>query len=253
MINRLALATILLVTTILVSCNSADEQDALAKAQKCLDEVPQSNPPAAEDCMHHIDKYTGQQASIIKCSIKMVSGGLMENKVLRAFDALENDSITNKEAAFMAVMSLDRPNLTAGLAKAQEANVYCQESGVPGLMYLANVIVAGTGIAKIVSDLGGTLTENSTPAEIQAAMNAMLADCTGATPSASCSTNLAVVGTAVATLSTQYCATGDADEGVCKKVNDATAAAGTNATNIGQALLCYMNNKTFNPSTGLCN
>jgi hypothetical protein len=237
----------------LVSCNSADEQDALFKAQKCLDEVPTSNPSAADECLQYIEKYTSQQAQIIKCSIYMVSGGLMEPKVLAAYEALEDDSITNKELAFMAIMALDNPDLTSGLTKAQNANTYCQASGVPGLMYLANVIVAGTGIAKTISDFGTTIDENSTPAQIQAAVNAMLTDCTGATPSAQCDDNLQTIGTAVATLSVQYCASEDAEGDICEDVNSAVDAAGGNATNIGQALLCYMNNKTFNPSTQLCN
>lgn len=238
----------------LFACSSADEQDALAKAQKCLDEVTVGNYSEADACLQYVEKYTSQQASIIKCSIYMVSGGLMEDKILAAYKASKDDTITNKETAFMAMMALDQPNLTSGLTKAQSAEDECTNSGVPSLKYLANIIVAGTAIAKTIASFGTTITVNTPPATISAAVQTMLADCTGATPNTTnCNENLQVIGTAVATLSASYCASDSADDEVCDQIKQATDAAGNNATNVGQALLCYMNNKTFNPSTGLCN
>lgn len=251
MIKRILFAALMLSAGGLVSCDGAEEQDNLAKAQKCLDEVPQSDPTAANACLEFVEKYTSQQASILKCAIYTVSGGLMENRVLKGYQVLSDSTITHKEAAFMAVLSLDTPNLTAGLAKAKLANGFCLASGVPGLMYLSNIIVAGTAMNKTISEMaGGTaIGSNSSSTDIKNAVNAMLSSCTGGSPDAACDDNLVDLGTAVATLSVSYCANENADDDVCEKVNAATAAAGNNATNIGQALLCYMNNKSFNPVT----
>lgn len=117
-----------------VSCNQ--EQDDLAKAQDCLDKVDQSNPTSADACLQYVAKYDSQQAQILKCSIYMTSGGLVENKIVAAYKALKEDGQTNKHATYMAILSLDQPTAVAALPKAKAANLYCQASGVPGLMYL---------------------------------------------------------------------------------------------------------------------
>jgi len=256
MMKRTLSSAVLLSVFALLSCSSADEQDALAKAQKCLDEVPQSAPATASECLSYIDKYDSQQAKILKCSIYMTSGGLMENKILKAYQVSKDDTITKKEIAYLSILALDEANYTEGLTKANTGNTFCQESGVAGLKYLGAIIVNGTTIAKSIAAFGTTIDENSTPTQINNAVNTMINDCTGATPTAAnCPSDaeLANMGTAVATLATGYCANEDADEDVCEDVNEALAAAGSNSTYIGQALLCYMNNKTFNSSTGDCN
>lgn len=240
----------------LSGCKSQDEADAIAKAQKCLDEV--SVYSEADSCLSYVEEYTSQQAQILKCAILHTSGGLMETKIIKGYNALKDSTITNKEAAFMAVLSLDKPDLTTGLTKAKKADAYCQETGVPGLKYLSSVIVAGTALAATTAAITGgtTINENSSATDINNAITNLMNQCavvSPATPDASCDDNLATIGTAVAALSSSYCANESADSEVCNDINDAVAAAGNNATNIGQAVLCYMKNKTYNAGTGLCN
>jgi outer membrane murein-binding lipoprotein Lpp len=248
----IVLSAVVSLSVALAGCKSTDEPDAIAKAQKCLDEA--SVYSDADACLSYVEDYTSQQAQILKCSILHTSGGLMEDKIIKGYNALKDDSITNKEAAFMAVLSLDKPNLTSGLTKAQRADAFCQETGVPGLKYLSSVIVAGTAMNATIESVTGTgIDVNTSPAAMQTALTTMLNDCGGATPSSTCDDNLITLGTAAASLSASYCANSNADSDVCKDINDAVAAAGNNATNIGQAVLCYMKNKTYNAGIGLCN
>lgn len=243
-------ALLALTATVGVSCTKNSESDDLAKAQKCLDEVPQSNPAAADGCLQYVSKHDSQQANILKCSIYMTSGGLVENKVVKAYTALKDSTQTNKEAAFMTVLSLDFPNVTEGYTKAVKADGFCQASGVSGLKYISGVIVAGTYMNKIV---GGVNVDD--PASIQASVQAMLDKCAPTPPTvidASCTTDIATLGATVVTLADSYCDNSSADQSVCSQVNSAVAAAGGNTSNVGLALFCYLNKKTFNSTTQQC-
>jgi len=246
----------------LVSCEQAQESDDIAQAQNCLDNVPASNPAAAEACYHYVSKYSSQQANILKCSILMTAGGLIEDKLVKGYEALKDSTIpeANRPAAYMAVLSLDIPNASGGYDKAVAADPFCQATGVPGLKFISGIVLAGSAIAKTLANIPGGVEINTiidNPTAINNAINTLLdsnpGGCTSATPDASCDENLAALGTAVANLSVSYCANEKADADVCDEINEAVAAAGNNATNIGQALLCYLDNKTFNSTTGLCN
>lgn len=242
----------------LVSCEQAQESDDLAQAQKCLDEVPSSNPAAASNCLHYVEKYSSQQANILKCSIYMTSGGLIETKIIKAYEALKDSSIpeANRSTAYMAVLSLDVPNAAGGYNKALAADPYCQATGVPGLKFLSGVIVAGSWMAKTMAALPGgveisTIIDN--PAAISSAVNDLLSTTTGcnaAVPDPACNQGLAELGTAVANLSVSYCSNEKADAAVCEEINKAKDAAGNNATDIGQALLCFLKDKGF--ANGAC-
>jgi hypothetical protein len=242
-------ATAIACSAAIVSCKKS-ESDDLAAAQKCLDEVPQDNPEAADGCLHYVEKYDSQQASILKCSIYMTSGGLVENKVVKAYTALKDTAQTNKEAAFMAVLALDRPNVNAGYDKAIAADRFCQASGVSGLKYISGVIVAGTYMNKVI---GGVNVDD--PAAIASAVQIMLDKCAPTPPTAidpSCTTDIATLGTTVVTLADSYCDGDNANEGVCTQVNAAVAASGGNTSDVGLALFCYLNKKTFNSTTHEC-
>ncbi|MGE4130866.1 MAG: hypothetical protein AB7F86_04475 [Bdellovibrionales bacterium] len=239
----------------LAGCNDNSESDDLAKAQACLDEIVEPNYSGADACLTYVEKYSSQQANILKCSIYMTSGGLMETKIVKAYSTLKDSTITdsNRKMAFMAILSLDQPNLTSGLTKAENANTYCQATDIPGLQYLSGVILAGTGLNKTIETVAGTtLSGSSSLTDINNAVTTMLGDCGSTSPSANCDANLSTVGTAVATLSTTYCATDGADGEICDQVKDAVSAAGSNATNLGQAMVCYLNGKTYNAATGGC-
>lgn len=234
----------------LSACSQSKESDDLAKAQQCLDEVPQSNPENAESCLQYVSKYDSQQANILKCSIHMTTGGLVENKVLKAYNALKDSTQTNKEAAFMAVLSLDKPNINDGYTRAVTADAYCQASGVSGLKYISGVIVAGSYMNKII---GGVDITN--PSAIETQVQTMLNKCAPTPPTAidpSCETDIAQLGTTVVTLSDAYCKKADADQSVCTQINGAVASAGGDTTDVGRALFCYLNKKTYNATTNEC-
>ncbi len=235
-------------------CVEKDETNNLAKAQECLDNVSQSNPTEATECLSYIEDYDSQQANILKCGIYMTSGGLIENKIVKAYEVMENSTVTNKEAAYMSILSLDKSTVTEGYTKALLADKFCQLTEVKGLMYLSGVIVAGTYLNKTIQTITGNAIDINDPSSINTAVNTMLAACTASPPTdAACTSDLATVGTVISSLASSYCASNSADKDVCSDINSAVDAAGGSSTNVGQALLCYMNNKTFNSSTGYCN
>jgi hypothetical protein len=232
-------------------CNEHEDDD-LYKAQACLDGVSESHPEEADDCMAYVEKYTSQQANILKCSILITSGGLMENKITKAYVVLKDSSQSNKAMSFMSVLSLNVPNITKGYEKAVEANGYCEDSGVSGLKYLSNIIVAGTYFAKTMSTLGITGVDSGNAAAVNTAAEALLADCASATPSAACTSDPATVGNAVISISTSYCAAPGANKEVCDQIADTMDQTNGDPTAVGKALFCVLAKKTYNPSTGLC-
>lgn len=235
----------------LVSCNQ-DEQDDLAKAQQCLDDVPQTNPEAASDCFHYVDKHDSQQAKILKCSILMTSGGMIESKVVAAYNALKNQGNNNREAAFMSVLALNKPDVTSGYAKAQQADVFCQATGVPGLRYISGLVVAGSFMANAINSYASG-TDFNDPAALASAATTLLGHCTATPRDVECPTDLSVIGQTATTLADSYCASAKPDDEVCSNISVAVEQAGGDPAKAGAALFCYLNNKTFNPATGDCN
>ena len=228
------------------SCAKNAEKDDLASAQACLDAVPVGQPSKADACLPMVKDYSSQQAMILKCSIIMTSGGLMENKVVKAYNALNDATQTNKTTAFMAALALDNPDINAGYTKAVQADAFCQATGVTGLQYISGVIVSGTFMNKAVGGIDVT-----NPAAAQTALNTLIANCV-TTPIASCTTDIPAMGASVTTLAGSYCSGSNPDQSVCAQVNSAVTAAGSDPTNVGKAMLCYLNKKTFSLSDGLC-
>jgi hypothetical protein len=244
--SKVVLAALILTT---LSCSKNEEPNDLAKAQACLDAVPGNDPGKASDCFTYVEKYSSQQASILKCAILMTSGGLIEKKVVNAYNALKDDSQTNKAASFMAVLSLDVPDVNTAYGTAKKADVYCQESGVPGLRYISGLIVAGTAMAQMI----GTPIDTTNPAAINTAITNLVNHCGGATTlPADCQANIATIGASATVLAGTYCATPEADNSVCSQVNAAVASAGGSDAVVGQALFCYLNHLTYNATTQKC-
>lgn len=236
---------------VLTSCN-AKEQDDLAKAQACLDKVDQNNPSSADECLQYVEQYDSQQASILKCGIYMTSGGLVENKIVKAYAALKKDGQANKTAVYMSYLALDQPDVDTAYTKATTGNLYCQQSGVPGLQYLGSMIVAGTAFNVAIKGLTGSGLNPNDPDGSAAAVKNLLDTCTGPTPPASCTQNIAAVGQAATSLSTQYCANSNADQDVCASINGATQSADGDPAKVGQAMFCYLKNLGYDPATNAC-
>jgi hypothetical protein len=231
---------------VLASCKSQDEVNDLAKAQECLDKVNQTRPEEADSCLEYVEKYTSQQANILKCSIHMTSGGLVENKMVQAYKALEDDTITDKTMAFMTVLALDNPTTTAGYEKAVKAYEYCQLSGVPGLAYISSMILAGTQMGRALDTMGlWTGIDINDPATIESAVNQLVAACTDSTNInyGDCfppDTDEATLGTAVIALSQAYCSDAPDDDEVCVQINSTVANAGSDPTEVAHALFCLL-------------
>jgi hypothetical protein len=247
-IHLIAVATLSLS---LLSCNQ-DEMDDLAKAQKCLDEVPQTAPRTATKCLAYVAKHTSQQANILKCSIYMTSGGLTENKMVAAYKAVDNDANNNREAAFMSLLALDEPSVTEGYPIALEADKYCQLTGVAGLQYISGVIKIGSFMAKTMAAYS-TVNFND-PAAVTTAVNDLITKCNQTpTRDPSCPTDLSDIGSSASALAVGYCSADASDSEVCENINAAVAASNGNPSAVGDAMMCYLGNKTYNLTTGKCN
>lgn len=242
----------------LASCTSNKEDDDLAKAQSCLNQVSQAHPEEADDCLQYVDKYDSQKADILKCSIHMTSGGLVENKIVKAAQALQSSSgLSNKDSVYMSVLCLDNSDVNVGYTKALLADKYCQSSGVPGLQYISSIIVAGSLMAKTMDALHVLPSDLTDTSAMQTAATQLLSACTSNPPDASCTANISVLGEAAAKLAEGYCSTSKASTDVCSNVDKAMAAAGGDSSKVGQAVYCFMNHQTFdlslNSGAGGCN
>ena len=242
------LAVLTLVIT-LTGCKQ-DEMDDLAKAQDCLDKVPQTDPTKASACMAYVQKYTSQQANILKCSILMTSGGLVETKIVSAYNAVQNQSNTTREAAFMGILALDKPNVTEGYNTAAQADTYCQLTGVPGLQYISGIVKIGSFMAKTMAAY--STIDFTDPAAVQTAVNDLITKCNADPRDASCPTDLSSMGSSAAVLADGYCSTDNADSQVCENINAAVDASSGNPNAVGDALMCYLGNKKHNVATAKC-
>jgi hypothetical protein len=240
-----------LALTLSIAGCAQKESDDLAKAQDCLDKVPQSNPSAATACLQYVAKYTSQQANILKCSIYMTSGGLVESKIVKAYNAVEDDSNSNREATFMSVLALDTPNVNDGYNTAVTADTYCQKTGVPGLQYLSGVVKIGSFMAKTIASYS-TVDFSDTDA-VKTAVTDLINKCNTDPRPAECASDLADMGSSVSVLADGYCSSDNADSEVCENITAAMDSSGGNPSEIGDALMCYLGNKTYNNTTKKCN
>jgi len=249
--QRILLSSILCVGLFsALSCSKGSESNDLAKAQKCLDDVPNGDYDGAKNCLSLVKDYTSQQAEILRCSILLASGGLMEDKIVKAANTFKNDSSqTNKTAAYMAALALTYPTPSDGYDTAVNADQYCQATNIKGYQYLSGLVVAGSFMNKIAG--GATGIDITDPNAAQNAINTLIADCV-TTPTATCTDNIGALGGAAENLANSYCNQSNADPNVCNQVNGAITSSGGSQEAAGQALLCYLNNKTYSASDGQC-
>jgi hypothetical protein len=236
-----------------VGCSKGGESDDLSVAQKCLNDVPDSDPSQAGSCMSSISKYDDPQANILKCAITVTYGGLTETRLAQAYTLLSDTSQTNQTATFMAAMSLTNPDLTTGYALAKQANQYCLASGETGLIYLSDLVVTGTYMNLTIESLTGSGIDLSDPSGTNSAVSSFLTTCGGASPPASCTQDLSTVGSTATNLVSTYCGTSGADQTVCGQASSAVQDGAGNPAATGQALFCTLQNKTYNSTTNACN
>lgn len=238
----LILTTVFTLVAFISGCNS-DESDNIAKAQECLNAVPQSNPASASKCLQFVEQYDSQQANILKCSIHLTSGGLMEDKVIAAYNALKTTSFSSPNATFLTVMALDVPDNDEGLIKAQKANEFCLKTGVSSIKTVASYILVGSTINALLPD-----NTDPTTGPGQAALAAELNTC--ATTPATPGCDPASIGAAAETIATSYCTTSSADEAICADIDAAIAGSNGSDEEIGEAVYCYLNGGTY--AAGVC-
>lgn len=237
----------------LVACKS-DEADDLARAQDCLDHVSPNNPTDAGKCLQYVKDYNSQQANIIRCSIYMTAGGLVESKVVSAYNFLKSTSgltANNNSALFYSVLALDKPNKADGLKNAQLGDVYCQKTGISSLITISSYIVVGSTLSNLLgeTDPNNPNIADPTTTEGQTELNNQIQSCASDPWQTKCSPS--VVGPAVVAIADSYCATDAADAKICDEIQGAVAG-GSTPTEVGNAVYCYLNNQKYNPTTALC-
>ena len=237
----------------LTACEkSGGENEDLASAQSCLDQVPQNNPASAAACLPLVEGYDSAAANALKCSIYMTSGGLIESKIVNAYNALKNGGDANKEATFMALLSLDVPDVTSAYRTAVTGNQFCKVSTSKGLVFVGATIVAGTYLAKVIKESTGSAINMNDPAGVAAAVQTMLATCSSASPDPACSTDVTTLGATTVALADAYCGNSSADQAVCGKINAAVVAANGDDAKVGKALYCYLAQKSYDAATDAC-
>ena len=204
----------------LVGCED-DETNAIAKAQECLDNARGPNADTlAAACRGLISDKSSQQAMILRCSIEFVAGGLTTSKVADALKGGEDQSEADKEANLIGLLAL------GSTATADAAVTLCNQTGIDGLMYLANLSLIGTYMLAA----GGSASDPDT----------FLTNCYNGGAGGVC--NDTTIGIAVMTLGDSACDSEDADDEVCDKVNQAIAAGGGNPDAVAQNLYNLLNN-----------
>jgi hypothetical protein len=240
-----ALAAVGLSLMAVTGCEDEESND-LAKAQECMDKISSSNWATADICMAFVAKYDSQQSNILKCAIKFLDNGLTTDKVVAAYQALSQNADSN-DAVFMTALAMDNAS------DAEEARIYCNKSQLKGLIYLANLAVAGTALADVGEALGlfggGGQYDPADPSSIgnltSGDVEAVIDDCKPGGAAASCtSTELEAIGSAVESISTTYCVGSNADSEICQSVSAAIAGAGGDPEQVANHLLCLLDGQS---------
>tara|TARA_B100000609_G_scaffold196847_1_gene192919 strand:- start:668 stop:1357 length:690 start_codon:yes stop_codon:yes gene_type:complete len=219
----------------MTGCEDEEVRD-IAKAQECMDAVPASSPQDASNCFAYVEKHTSQQANILKCAIKLTSGGLSSQKMVEAYKAAGNSNLTSKESVYFAYLSLDLPTQSGGYDIAVEAYPYCVKSEVSGMVFIAGLAKT----ASLVTKSGVTIDLNdpaTTEANIKTALQNCISTCTAA--------ELADTGATIVNLATTYCKDSSSDQGVCTDVKNSVNQYGGNTEQAGKAFMCILQDKTF--------
>ena len=118
------------------ACADNKEKNDLALGQACLDQVPESNPIQALQCMQYADQYSDQQALIEQCSILLTAGGLTTTRITQAYNAAQSQSGSggnNQGAAYVAYLAFTTySNPTDGLNRSPTGTADLRPNGLGG-------------------------------------------------------------------------------------------------------------------------
>src|SRR5580704_7950591 len=81
-----------------VACTNDKEMNDLSLAQNCLDNVSESNPQSALNCLDYTAGYSDQRAQLINCSIYLLAGGITTDRMASAYSISTDPTATNKTA-----------------------------------------------------------------------------------------------------------------------------------------------------------
>lgn len=208
-----------------VSCED-DDDNKLASAQECFDNLPDSAPDAAaQACEAKIAGLTSPESYVLRCSVRFFLGGVKTTNIIAAFDAMEGASSNLKAATLMT--KLKQTNLTF----AESTRDACKQSQVSSLDFLATVSFTGTAM---LDGTGATFVDINNPTSGE--ITAMLSDC------ASGGCNNAAIGTAVVSMYDSYCLGDTATTPVCSDIYSAIQTGGGDPATIADKLFDYLQN-----------
>jgi hypothetical protein len=230
MIFSKSLFLLFLGTLVLMGCES-EESDKIHQAQACLDAVPDDQYTTASKCANHLNGINTKQAWILRCSIDFLSGGLTTTRIMNAYKELDGQRGEDKEAYFMATLSL------ASTSAADSAFETCEKSGVNSLKYIASLSRAGTHLSAAVPGLLDAISSAGSDYQVdEIEMDTALTNCKNKDPSC----DKAAIGESVKGLTDSYCAGDNADAEVCGDIEKAVKASDGSSSSIGDLMICLL-------------
>jgi hypothetical protein len=188
-----------------------DEDNKLAQAQKCMDNLKDTDSDAtAQRCMDYVDGVSSAESYVIRCSAYFFIGGVSASELTSAFTAADNASNSaEKDAILINALKQD------SVSESDTTFAACNASGVPSLMAIAAFSKLGTYVINLGSnaDIGTALT-----------------NCYAGGSGGVC--NDAEIGSMISVIAPLYCTGDTADSSVCSDIATAIANAGGDAAQI---------------------
>ena len=217
----------------LIGCED-EERAALFDAQECINNINENLSQteittAANACEAKLNGASSSEAETIRCSAKLLAGGLTTTRFVSAFKAMENNP-TNNEASLMVILSFTG---TDAMTNARSMFSSCEKSGVPGLVFVAGVSLTGTSISSFAGQSTCANPNSCTETELANNVDNFLNTC----KTAPTSCNSSDIGNSAIAISDVYCLGDNADKEICKDIGSAIANAGGDPANVGAQLL----------------
>ncbi len=208
-----------------IGCET-DEDNTIAKGQKCLDSATASS---ASDCLAMMGGLESAESYSIRCAARFIMNGLTTARVADAVESLKTTTAGQDPAGIMMGMFAFQTTAAADLAYAD-----CNRSGSASFIYIGQVARMGTIITSVDPAIAAAIAAGTPipPADIDAAIAATIGDA---------AKEASLGATAVALAATQ-CSDPTKNVEVCTQINAAIAANPGNNQAIGAALLTALSN-----------
>jgi len=218
--KRLSLIALILISFCLLSCEDED-LNKLAKAQKCLDDLP-ANGAGVDACRGLLGNVSGQQADIIRCSIEMITGGITTARLTEAYLERESTVSEDVDAVLIGGLSMDT------IALADTAYAVCKSAGLPAFVFLSGIARLGSYMSQAAGhaaiDIGSTGYPDDTEAE------QLVDNC--------CGGNNAIVGQTIIDIFDSFCR--GSSESICQQMDQAIGAVGGNPALVTPAFIAVI-------------